>query len=203
MKSDFEHTGCVLRCASVVSVTVEGGGSTIGTRRTAHATTASRLAHKQVCGTGEDPATILLCDGCEGECHMRCATPRLTAAPHGDWFCRRCCARKPRHKIAANLTLAGVGKRGREQLSLFLSFSPSLARAHTHKHTHPHKCTHTQNEMHASESSGEDEEELVEEIVEEIVEDVLEVAPLPSVVDSWRGAIPGAPEREVGEVVQR
>jgi hypothetical protein len=37
------------------------------------------------CGSGEDEATLLLCDGCEGAWHTACVG--LSEVPEGDWFC--------------------------------------------------------------------------------------------------------------------
>ena len=43
----------------------------------------------QVCGSGDDAATMLLCDGCEtGAAHMSCLG--LSKVPDGDWFCPAC-----------------------------------------------------------------------------------------------------------------
>ncbi len=42
-----------------------------------------------VCFSGEDEATLLLCDrGCGRACHAAC--DGLDAVPEGEWFCRRC-----------------------------------------------------------------------------------------------------------------
>ena len=47
------------------------------------------------CGQLEDPSSdvpILLCDGCDNECHLPCArdVPKLTEVPEGDWYCSAC-----------------------------------------------------------------------------------------------------------------
>ncbi|KAI5287035.1 hypothetical protein KEM55_000096, partial [Ascosphaera atra] len=42
------------------------------------------------CGTSERQATILMCDGCDGEYHMACLDPPLEAVPENEWFCPRC-----------------------------------------------------------------------------------------------------------------
>ena len=43
----------------------------------------------QVCGSGDDAATMLLCDGCEtGAAHTSCLG--LSKVPDGDWFCPAC-----------------------------------------------------------------------------------------------------------------
>jgi hypothetical protein len=45
-----------------------------------------------VCHGKHEPDSVLLCDtdGCDGECHMSCCNPPLTAVPDGLWFCSRC-----------------------------------------------------------------------------------------------------------------
>jgi hypothetical protein len=45
-----------------------------------------------VCHGKHEPDSVLLCDtdGCDGECHMACCNPPLTAVPDGLWFCSRC-----------------------------------------------------------------------------------------------------------------
>ncbi|KAJ1454750.1 hypothetical protein M885DRAFT_417947, partial [Pelagophyceae sp. CCMP2097] len=45
-----------------------------------------------ICGRVDDSATVLLCDGCDGEFHMACLDPPLSAIPEGDWFCPECAA---------------------------------------------------------------------------------------------------------------
>ena len=47
------------------------------------------------CGQLEDRSAdipILLCDGCDNECHLTCAKdrPKLTKVPEGDWYCSTC-----------------------------------------------------------------------------------------------------------------
>ena len=47
------------------------------------------------CGQLEDRSVdipILLCDGCDNECHLTCAKdrPKLTKVPEGDWYCSAC-----------------------------------------------------------------------------------------------------------------
>ncbi|GMF33844.1 unnamed protein product [Phytophthora fragariaefolia] len=46
-----------------------------------------------VCGTNNHSEELLLCDRCDGEVHMHCATPKLTELPEGEWFCGYCQAR--------------------------------------------------------------------------------------------------------------
>lgn len=45
-----------------------------------------------VCGSGEDDATLLLCDGCDAGTHLACCDPPLSAMPDGDYFCAECTA---------------------------------------------------------------------------------------------------------------
>jgi hypothetical protein len=39
---------------------------------------------------GELASTTLLCDECDAECHFKCATPVVTIAPPGSWYCEGC-----------------------------------------------------------------------------------------------------------------
>eukprot|EP00457_Paulinella_chromatophora_P000823 gb/GEZN01000823.1/.p1 GENE.gb/GEZN01000823.1/~~gb/GEZN01000823.1/.p1 ORF type:complete len:1116 (-),score=159.73 gb/GEZN01000823.1/:177-3524(-) len=43
-----------------------------------------------VCHVDNHPAMMLLCDGCEGEYHMFCLTPKVRCVPRSDWFCPEC-----------------------------------------------------------------------------------------------------------------
>ena len=49
-----------------------------------------------VCGSHRPTASnpILLCDACDRECHLKCATPPLNKVPKGSWFCSHCSERK-------------------------------------------------------------------------------------------------------------
>ncbi|KAK7206142.1 PLU-1-like protein-domain-containing protein [Myxozyma melibiosi] len=44
----------------------------------------------EVCGRGDDAATMLLCDGCDNGYHMACLKPALKALPDYDWYCDKC-----------------------------------------------------------------------------------------------------------------
>lgn len=46
-----------------------------------------------VCRNKDHSDQLLLCDQCDGEVHMRCATPQITELPEGEWFCGYCRAR--------------------------------------------------------------------------------------------------------------
>ncbi|OWZ24675.1 hypothetical protein PHMEG_000197 [Phytophthora megakarya] len=46
-----------------------------------------------VCGNNNHSEELLLCDRCDGEVHMQCATPKVTELPEGEWFCAYCRAR--------------------------------------------------------------------------------------------------------------
>ncbi|KAL3673517.1 hypothetical protein V7S43_001225 [Phytophthora oleae] len=46
-----------------------------------------------VCGNNDHSEELLLCDRCDGEVHMHCATPKVTELPEGEWFCGYCRAR--------------------------------------------------------------------------------------------------------------
>ena len=44
----------------------------------------------EICGKSEDPANILVCDGCDLGYHCLCLDPPLTSIPDYDWQCSRC-----------------------------------------------------------------------------------------------------------------
>ncbi len=44
----------------------------------------------EVCGSGEDNATMLLCDRCSCGFHIGCLDPPLSAVPAGEWCCSLC-----------------------------------------------------------------------------------------------------------------
>ncbi|XP_055005883.1 bromodomain adjacent to zinc finger domain protein 2B [Boleophthalmus pectinirostris] len=44
----------------------------------------------QICHSGDDEESLLLCDGCDKGCHVYCHKPKITSIPEGDWFCRVC-----------------------------------------------------------------------------------------------------------------
>ena len=46
------------------------------------------------CGEGGGGRVVLLCDGCDRACHLKCTVPRLRRTPAGDWFCADWCAQK-------------------------------------------------------------------------------------------------------------
>lgn len=39
------------------------------------------------CGTDDDHANLMLCEGCNDEYHTYCLDPPLRSVPTGDWFC--------------------------------------------------------------------------------------------------------------------
>ncbi|TDH64959.1 uncharacterized protein CCR75_002121 [Bremia lactucae] len=45
-----------------------------------------------VCNIPDHSDELLLCDRCDGEVHMHCATPRIFELPEGEWFCAYCSA---------------------------------------------------------------------------------------------------------------
>jgi len=47
--------------------------------------------------TNIEDDTILICDGCDGEFHLKCTG--INAVPEGDWFCNTCQAPKKKRKI--------------------------------------------------------------------------------------------------------
>ena len=49
-----------------------------------------------VCGSHRSTSSnqILLCDGCDRECHMKCSTPPLSRVPKGNWYCQYCAESK-------------------------------------------------------------------------------------------------------------
>lgn len=44
-----------------------------------------------ICGDG---GVLLVCDGCEGEYHMKCVRPALKIVPEGHWECDECVDKK-------------------------------------------------------------------------------------------------------------
>ena len=45
-----------------------------------------------VCDRVKKGLVLLLCDGCDHACHLKCAG--LRRVPKGDWFCRDCTAKR-------------------------------------------------------------------------------------------------------------
>ena len=71
------------------------------------------------CGQLEDRSVdipILLCDGCDNECHLTCARdrPKMTKVPEGDWYCSACV--KKRKKAVSG----GGGKKKKKNQKLTL-----------------------------------------------------------------------------------
>jgi hypothetical protein len=64
-----------------------------------------------VCGDGGD---LIICDGCNSNFHLECATPPLSAVPDGDWFCH--CCRHTKRRVLSPLSPICTGKK---------SFSPT------------------------------------------------------------------------------
>ncbi|GAB4819362.1 hypothetical protein N2152v2_006408 [Parachlorella kessleri] len=54
-----------------------------------------------VCGLSEEGDVLLLCDGCDGACHLTCCNPPLKRVPRGDWFCVDCVVRREAAAAAA------------------------------------------------------------------------------------------------------
>ena len=44
----------------------------------------------QLCHSGDDEDSLLLCDGCDKGYHMYCFKPSMTKVPEGDWYCFEC-----------------------------------------------------------------------------------------------------------------
>ena len=42
----------------------------------------------QICGSGDDEATLLLCDRCDSGAHTACLG--MAGLPKAAWFCKRC-----------------------------------------------------------------------------------------------------------------
>ena len=69
----------------------------------------------EVCGSGEDEATTLLCDGCDAARHIACCVPPLREVPSGDWFCPACAAASEEDEDEASASDEGDGREeGRE-----------------------------------------------------------------------------------------
>jgi len=64
----------------------------------------------EVCGSGEDEATMLLCDGCDAARHMACCVPPLREVPPGDWFCPACAAASEEEEDEASASDEGDGR---------------------------------------------------------------------------------------------
>lgn len=48
------------------------------------------LSSCKVCGKGDRPENILLCDNCDAEYHIDCLDPPLKSIPEHEWFCPQC-----------------------------------------------------------------------------------------------------------------
>jgi len=48
-----------------------------------------KICKKETDGEDEENV-VLICDGCEGEFHMKCVKPVVEEVPEGDWFCGDC-----------------------------------------------------------------------------------------------------------------
>ncbi len=44
----------------------------------------------QLCHSGDDEDSLLLCDGCDKGYHTYCFKPAMTSVPDGDWYCFEC-----------------------------------------------------------------------------------------------------------------
>ena len=49
-----------------------------------------------VCKSGVNEESLLLCDGCDFPCHTYCLPTPLSSVPDGDWFCDECVAKRRR-----------------------------------------------------------------------------------------------------------
>jgi PHD-finger len=47
-----------------------------------------------VCSICGDGGSLIICDGCEGEYHMKCLKPPLRVVPEGQWLCDECVDRR-------------------------------------------------------------------------------------------------------------
>lgn len=47
-------------------------------------------ANCQFCGSGDNEASLLLCDACDKGYHTYCFKPNEMIVPPGDWFCFEC-----------------------------------------------------------------------------------------------------------------
>ncbi|CAG2174676.1 unnamed protein product, partial [Oppiella nova] len=62
----------------------------------------------QFCGSGENEAQLLLCDGCDKGYHMYCFKPKMESIPEGDWFCFEC-----QNKNTIDKVCVVCGKKGK------------------------------------------------------------------------------------------
>ena len=44
----------------------------------------------ETCGSSDNAADMLLCDGCNKGYHLKCLRPKMEAIPDGDWYCGEC-----------------------------------------------------------------------------------------------------------------
>jgi hypothetical protein len=61
-----------------------------------------------VCGSSSEGSVLLLCDGCDKACHLKCTKPRLRRVPKGDWFCTDCKAEPKAAEEAAKKEAAAA-----------------------------------------------------------------------------------------------
>jgi hypothetical protein len=52
--------------------------------------TSANIDQEDVCMYCHKVGELLICDGCERSCHMRCLKPPLKAIPEGEFFCPEC-----------------------------------------------------------------------------------------------------------------
>ena len=66
----------------------------------------------RVCGSAEDGAWMLLCDGCDAGYHTRCLSPPLVDVPKEDWYCASCAERRCSDSGKTKTLKEDEGKKG-------------------------------------------------------------------------------------------
>jgi hypothetical protein len=66
------------------------------------------------CGSDDDPAHLILCDGCNDGYHTGCLRPKLTDIPEEDWYCPPCAIAQ---KALGTGAAAGASAAGRTSSS--------------------------------------------------------------------------------------
>lgn len=78
-----------------------------------------------VCKGNDEQHLILLCDGCEGEYHTFCHSPRVKEIPQGDWFCARCVAAGRDKLTTAKKNVADDARKAAEARKKAVQKSPA------------------------------------------------------------------------------
>lgn len=102
------HTGCKVPfhvlCSRAAGWEVNSmqyeGGVVLQTFCGAHSSksylraTAAHDAACEACGSADNDAQLILCDGCDGGYHTYCLEPKLSEVPDGAWYCPPCAVKR-------------------------------------------------------------------------------------------------------------